>query len=329
MDNTTQPSGPTWLRSFLHSNPLNQATRQQLYEMLQHVQKAKPELYRTQWWPYLQGFEDWLAEPLMAVYFEGMKGGARNPQGAEWYREYRQVIPEGPLLVSVGGGRMVSDVPTRDHAFDEPPGTIVGLCIDRPQWSFDGGQDGYGSGDADISKVLQGIQKSLSPHLQGLRTVEIRCANETSFDLVMSGEDSSWHPGNVSKLDSDQSLMPIIGDLQHIVRFQLSAQLQPARLSNLPKTPWWTSLEYLSLSENRIRQGGIKKLFSQPMPALKHLDLKGNAQFGVGGVKALAKCKSFPALEVLDLSDCDVSQEDLTHLNESQHLPALRQIILH
>lgn len=316
------------LRSFLHTNTPDQTTRQQLYGMLQKAQRKDAARYLAEWWPYIQGFDDWLSEPLMAVYLDGMGGGARPPEDAEWYDWYRAVIPQGPLMVSVGGGDNVYDVPSLSYVFDEAPDTIVGLCVDRPKWNFDGGQDGYGDGDADISVVLQSIQKELLPHLQGLRAVTICCDYYTSYDMTLSGEESSsWHPGNISRLDSAQRLMPILGELQHIVRFQLSAQLQPAKLSHLPKTPWWTSLEWLSLADNKIRQGGIKKLFAQPMPALKTLDLQGNAQFGVGGVKALAKCKSFPVLEVLNLSDCDVTQDDLALLHDSKHLPALRHVI--
>lgn len=73
------------------------------------------------------------------------------------------------------------------------------------------------------------------------------------------------------------------------------------------------SLEVLVLTRTRIGAGDAVTLASLPAPALRELDLRGNA-LGDEGVRALAKARWFGQLTRLDIADTDATSVSLEAL---------------
>jgi hypothetical protein len=327
------------LRELL-SNDKTEETKQALLALLKQVRKANKETYNEIWLPYLTEQKEWFAEPLCWTKLGCMGGGMlSNPddiaQQATPVDTYKELLPFAPIKCYLSGHRHYDEYDlslTGYQGLDtEDWSKCWGVSINKPHYGWDDGQNGYGMGTESPDSIL----KALSEYADNMLNVQF-------FELIENP--SPWHhhtiPGGWDESsDSLAERMPSelcdegMAYLQHILphfplqELRLGLQQYPKNLRWLTELGWWKKLERLSLINSLMDSGAIEVFFPHTMPNLTDLSLKNNPYFTDKGVQHLAKSRSFPALETLDLQGCNVTEEGEALLLASEHLPSLTTIL--
>lgn len=329
------------LRDFLYEEAPSERRRLAIYRLLtKHLE------HQALWLPMFQGHARWGQEPLVWSHVEGMDGGALPSEvygpRSVGVAAYDRVFPGAPLKILLRGGRKpeLGDVAA--------PGALVRrcvhLCIDRPEWSLDGGQnDGAHSGSVEILDLLHAARGALEGELGALHTFTFKAAPSSRYDVIgdskwmMRKAQTSLLPSTSGQERGFDSLKELLAGSPQLRRLTLSNKKALSRHARsgkstphcgwLPESAWWPELEVLDLHENQLRDGDLRWLFQRPMPALVELSLRGN-QLTDGIADALLREGFFPALESLELRDNSISPEGAQALRESPHLPCLKTLLV-
>ncbi len=336
----------TTLRDFLHQESPTEEARQRIYGVLRNHME-----HQDVWLPMFKEHPLWSKEPLIWAHIEGM-GPGMMPQEVygPWSEEisaYAAVLPDLPIKLIMRGGNGSNY--SHQIAPKELARRCVHLCIDRPMWSYDGGQDGYGSGSCDIRDIIDQTLHSLKGQLRALHTLTFNaseCSEYHSTDAepsryyrVTTLQGKGWNQASgflkFKKLVNSRRLLrhitisnkdPLSG-LRQRDRFKRDGTPKKPLSGWLAKCSWWPQLESLDLNQNQLLDCDMAWLFPAPMPELKTLNLSQN-KLGNTALRTLKKKGFFPSLVHLDLQGNGITPDKGQALLGNPNLPNLKTLLV-